>query len=89
GNLSHQIEHHCFPDLPSNHYYDIAIEVREICQRYGLPYTTGPIHRQVGQAWAKVFRLALPPRRLPKAPVNDEPPSARRGSPLPMVARLG
>ncbi len=60
GNLSHQIEHHCFPDLPSNRYHEVAVEMREICQRYGLPYTTGPIHRQVGQAWAKVFRLALP-----------------------------
>ncbi len=60
GNLSHQIEHHCFPDLPSNRYHAVAVEMREICQRYGLPYTTGPIHRQVGQAWAKVFRLALP-----------------------------
>ncbi len=88
GNLSHQIEHHCFPDLPSNHYYEVAVEVREICQRYGLPYTTGPIHRQVGQAWAKVFRLALPPRRLPKQAVNQAP-SARRSSPLPMVARVG
>ena len=24
GNLSHQIEHHCFPDLPSNRYGEIA-----------------------------------------------------------------
>ena len=26
GNLSHQIEHHLFPDLPSNRYYEIAPE---------------------------------------------------------------
>ncbi|HET7802150.1 MAG TPA: acyl-CoA desaturase [Humibacillus xanthopallidus] len=83
GNLSHQIEHHCFPDLPSNRYAEVAVEVREICERYGLPYTTGPMHRQVGQAWAKVFRLALPPkgqrgrlvgRGLPKAALNAAPP---------------
>ncbi|MCU1538609.1 MAG: fatty acid desaturase, partial [Humibacillus sp.] len=24
GNLSHQIEHHCFPDLPSNRYAQVA-----------------------------------------------------------------
>jgi linoleoyl-CoA desaturase len=89
GNLSHQIEHHCFPDLPSNRYHEVAVEVREICQRYGLPYTTGPIHRQVGQAWAKVFRLALPPRpkALPKNVVNAPVPPRRPV--LPMVASVG
>ncbi|HKX67093.1 MAG TPA: acyl-CoA desaturase [Intrasporangium sp.] len=88
GNLSHQIEHHCFPDLPSNRYGEVAVEVREICRRYGLPYTTGPLPRQVYQAWAKVFRLALPPRakRLSKPALNQTPPSVRRSSPLPMVA---
>ena len=60
GNLSHQVEHHLFPDLPSNRYAEVAPKVREICARYGLPYVTGPLHRQVGSAWAKVFRLALP-----------------------------
>jgi linoleoyl-CoA desaturase len=63
GNLSHQIEHHVFPDLPSNRYAEVAVRLRDVCERYGLPYVTGPMHRQVGQAWAKVFRLALPPRR--------------------------
>ncbi|GAA6527437.1 acyl-CoA desaturase [Intrasporangium sp. DVR] len=88
GNLSHQIEHHCFPDLPSNRYAEVAVEMREICRRYGLPYTAGPLPRQVYQAWAKVFRLALPPRaeRLPKRALNQAPPTVRRSSPLPMVA---
>ncbi|WP_244292664.1 fatty acid desaturase family protein [[Micrococcus luteus] ATCC 49442] len=63
GNLSHQIEHHLFPDLPSNRYAEIAPKVREICQRYGLIYTTGPIWKQVGSTWTKVCRLALPPRK--------------------------
>jgi fatty acid desaturase len=60
GNLSHQIEHHLFPDLPSNRYAEVAPKVREICQRYGLKYTTGPLLKQVGSSWAKVFKLALP-----------------------------
>ena len=63
GNLSHQIEHHLFPDLPSSRYAEVAPRVREICQRYGLVYTTGPIWKQVGSTWAKVCRLALPPRQ--------------------------
>ncbi|WP_298585583.1 acyl-CoA desaturase [uncultured Kocuria sp.] len=60
GNLSFQIEHHLFPDLPSNRYAEVAVKVREICERYGLPYTTGPLPKQVGSYWAKIFRLALP-----------------------------
>jgi linoleoyl-CoA desaturase len=62
GNLSHQIEHHLFPDLPSNRYAEVAPKVREICTRYGLPYNTGPMWKQVGSTWAKIFRLALPPK---------------------------
>ncbi|MGM0386679.1 MAG: fatty acid desaturase [Actinomycetota bacterium] len=60
GNLSHQIEHHLFPDLPSNRYAEVAVKVRDVCERYDLPYTTGPLLKQVGSAWRKVFRLALP-----------------------------
>ncbi|MGY5319770.1 fatty acid desaturase family protein [Neomicrococcus lactis] len=60
GNLSHQVEHHLFPDLPSSRYGEIAPKVKEICERYGLPYNTGPLYKQVGSAWGKVFRLALP-----------------------------
>ncbi len=89
GNLSHQIEHHCFPDLPSNRYHEVAVEMREICQRYGLPYTTGPLPKQVGQAWAKVFRLALPnrPKPLPKDAVNAAVPPRRVA--LPLAASVG
>ena len=60
GNLSHQIEHHLFPDLPSNHYAKVAPRVREICDRYGLHYVTGSYPRQLASAWAKVFYYALP-----------------------------
>jgi NADPH-dependent stearoyl-CoA 9-desaturase len=60
GNLSYQIEHHLFPDLPSNRYQEIAPKVREIFDDYGLTYTTGPLPKQVASAWAKVIRLSLP-----------------------------
>jgi fatty acid desaturase len=62
GNLSHQIEHHLFPDLPAHRYAEIATEVRDICQRYGLPYNTGPLHKQFGSVVRKICRLALPGR---------------------------
>jgi fatty acid desaturase len=63
GNLSHQIEHHLFPDLPAHRYAEIAVEVREICGRYGLPYNAGPLAKQFGTVVRKIVRLALPDRR--------------------------
>jgi fatty acid desaturase len=60
GNLSHQIEHHLFPDLPAHRYAEIAVQVREICERYGLPYNAGRLHRQFGSVVKKIVRLALP-----------------------------
>ena len=60
GNLSFQIEHHLYPDLPSNRYQEIAPKVREVFDRYGLTYTSGSLPRQVGSAWKKVIRLSLP-----------------------------
>jgi linoleoyl-CoA desaturase len=62
GNLSHQIEHHLFPDLPARRYPEIAGEVRALCEKYGLPYNTGPLRKQLGSVWGKIFKLALPTR---------------------------
>jgi NADPH-dependent stearoyl-CoA 9-desaturase len=76
GNLSHQIEHHVFPDIPAHRYAEIAVEVRAICERYGLPYNTGPLHKQFGSVVKKIFRLALPgsaPEPEAKAELAPEP----------------
>jgi NADPH-dependent stearoyl-CoA 9-desaturase len=62
GNLSHQIEHHLFPDLPAHRYAEISVEVRAISERYGISYNTGPLHRQFGSVVRKVVKLALPPQ---------------------------
>ena len=73
GNLSFQIEHHLFPDLPSNRYQEIAPKVRAVFDRYGLSYTTGPLPKQVASAWWKVIRLSLPndlAARLSPAPAT-------------------
>jgi NADPH-dependent stearoyl-CoA 9-desaturase len=72
GNLSHQIEHHLFPDIPSNRYAEIAPRVREICERYGLPYTTGSLPKQYGTVVRKLARLAFPGGG-PKAEVTPLP----------------
>ncbi|WP_019631903.1 fatty acid desaturase family protein [Actinomadura atramentaria] len=69
GNLSHQIEHHLFPDMPSNRLAEIAPRVRALCERYGLPYHTGSLREQAGSTWKKIFRYALPgPRTVPSPP---------------------
>ncbi|MEU9827295.1 fatty acid desaturase family protein [Micromonospora chersina] len=74
GNLSYQIEHHLFPDLPSNRYQEIAPQVRALFDRYGLKYTTGPLPKQVASAWWKVIRLSLPNRRADRRqPVAPAP----------------
>jgi fatty acid desaturase len=68
GNLSFQIEHHLYPDIPSRRYQQIAPQVREICLRYGIPYNTARLSRQFGSVIAKIFRFALPGRSRREAP---------------------
>jgi fatty acid desaturase len=60
GNLSHQIEHHLFPDLPARRYAEISGEVRDICDRYGLPYNARSFSKQFGSVVGKITRFALP-----------------------------
>jgi linoleoyl-CoA desaturase len=60
GNLGYQVEHHLFPDMPSTRYREIAPRVKEICERYGLPYNSGPLHQQLGMVHRTILRLALP-----------------------------
>jgi hypothetical protein len=50
GNLSHQIEHHLFPDLPSNRYAEIAPKVEALFEKYGLTYLARPLVPQVYSA---------------------------------------
>jgi NADPH-dependent stearoyl-CoA 9-desaturase len=60
GNLGYQVEHHLFPDMPSTRYAEIAPRVKEICERYGLPYNTGPFLKQWGMVQRTILRLAFP-----------------------------
>ena len=60
GHLSHQIEHHMFPDLPAARYPEMAPRVREICARYGQGYNTGSFARQLGSVIGRIARLSLP-----------------------------
>ena len=60
GNLSFQIEHHLYPDLPSNRYAEISVQVKALFDKYDLPYVTGSLPKQVYSAWHKIVRLSLP-----------------------------
>lgn len=75
GNLCYQIEHHIFPDLPSNRYPEIAERVRALCVSYDLPYTTGPLHRQFLLTVRTICKLSLPDRFL-TATSDDAPETA-------------
>jgi NADPH-dependent stearoyl-CoA 9-desaturase len=60
GNLSYQVEHHLFPDMPSTRYAEIAPQVKDVCERYGLPYNSGPFMQQLGMVQRTILRLAFP-----------------------------
>jgi NADPH-dependent stearoyl-CoA 9-desaturase len=75
GNLCYQIEHHLFPDLPSNRYPEIAERVRALCVTFDLPYTTGPLLRQYLLTVRTICKLALPDRFL-FATSDDAPETA-------------
>lgn len=62
GNLSHQVEHHFYPDIPACRYAEMAVEVRAICARYGQHYNTGSLPRQFGQVLWRILRHAFPSR---------------------------
>jgi len=68
GNLSHQIEHHLFPDMPARRYAETAPEVRQICRRYGIPYNSGSLPRQFATVVRKIVKLALPPKNRDAKP---------------------
>jgi linoleoyl-CoA desaturase len=70
GNLSHQIEHHLFPDMPSNRYPEVAPRVRALCEKYGVPYNSGSLTRQFGTTTRKIWRLALPTAPRPSPPAT-------------------
>ena len=72
GNLAYQIEHHLYPDLPSRRLAEISVRVRAICEKYDLPYTSGPLPVQYAKTWRTIAKLSLPDRFL-RATADDAP----------------
>lgn len=88
GNLGYQVEHHLYPDMPSSRYSEIAPKIKEICERYELPYNSGRFSKQWFMVHRSIFRLAFPggkPRPKPGPyhspdgrPASQEPGEASR-----------
>ena len=89
GNLGYQVEHHLFPDMPSTRYAEIAPRVREICERYELPYNTGPFSKQLGTVQRTILRLAFPggkPRPKPGPYRGDDDSRSSADDQVPVAA---
>ena len=75
GNLGYQVEHHLYPDMPASRYSEIAPKIKDICERYELPYNTGRFSKQWYMVHRTIFRLAFPggqPRPKPGPYHSDE-----------------
>ncbi|WP_457444938.1 fatty acid desaturase family protein [Roseateles sp. P5_E4] len=62
GHLSHQIEHHLFPDMPAHRYVEIAPQVQALCRQYGLRYNTGSLFKQYLTVMKRILVNTLPPK---------------------------
>lgn len=60
GNLSHQIEHHIFPDMPAHRYASVAPQVQQICRKYNIAYNTGNFGIQFKQVLQRIYHFSKP-----------------------------
>ncbi|BDV25426.1 fatty acid desaturase [Corynebacterium ulcerans] len=70
GNLNYQIEHHLFPDMPSNRLAEVGKKVRAICEEYDLPYNIDSFPVQLFKVQKTLLKLALPNKYLVASPDN-------------------
>ena len=73
GNLCYQIEHHLFPDLPSNRLREISIRTKALAETYDLPYTTGSLPAQYLKSWRTITQA----RTAEQVPRGDRRRRAR------------
>jgi NADPH-dependent stearoyl-CoA 9-desaturase len=60
GHLSTQIEHHLFPDIPSSRYEEMSVQVKAICEKYGVAYNEAPFHQQYFTVVKKIIKNSFP-----------------------------
>ena len=90
GNLGFQVEHHLYPDMPSSRYSEIAPKIKDICERYELPYNTGPFCKAVVLGAPHHLPVGVPRRKaaaearaLPRRRTAHRQPQLQRGDPIP------
>ncbi|RZI82079.1 MAG: acyl-CoA desaturase, partial [Microbacterium sp.] len=71
GNLSHQIEHHLFPDIPARRYPELSVEVKKLCEEYGIEYNTGGLTHQLWTVAKKIVRLSFPNSKPKSGPAEQ------------------
>ena len=92
GNLSYQIEHHLFPDLPSNRYQEIAPQVQALFDevrpdlRHRLAAAPGRLGVEEGHPALATQRLRLQgagqgPPSSPSRCAATKPPRGRAPPP--------
>jgi linoleoyl-CoA desaturase len=75
GNLSHQVEHHLFPDLPASRYAEVAPQIQAICRKYKVPYNTGYFLPQLLTVFKRVVRYSFPGGSQKAQAFEIEPPT--------------
>jgi hypothetical protein len=83
GNLGYQVEHHLYPDMPSSRYSEIAPQVKDICERYELPYNSGRFSKQWLMVQRTIVRLAFPGGKPRRKPGPYRSPDGRAQAPRP------
>src|SRR5690606_37610814 len=78
GNLSHQIEHHLFPDIPARRYREVSVDVRRLVEKYGLRYNTGPLPKQLASVAAQLAKYSKKPSDPYKIGKSPESKALRR-----------
>jgi fatty acid desaturase len=78
GNLSYQIEHHLFPDIPARRYPEVAEDVNRLVEKYGLQYNTGRLSKQLGSVVKQLASLAAKPDDPYKIGNSPESKALRR-----------
>lgn len=66
GNLSHQIEHHLFPDMPANRYAEVTPKIKALCKEYGIHYNEASFMKQFSTVWVRLAKCSVPNTWLDK-----------------------
>lgn len=75
GNLNYQIEHHLFPDMPSNRLAAVGKQVEALAEEFDLPYNTDSFPVQLWKVQRTLLKLTLPNSFL--AATKDNAPEVR------------